>query len=68
MWDDNFLYRKPLRKVSKETRQAHQTNIRFYMTANATQGEMRKKGAVNMTIENLALNTIYFKGLLSLLF
>lgn len=42
MWDDNFLYRKSLRKVSKETRQAHQNNIRFYMTVSATQGEVEE--------------------------
>lgn len=42
MWDDNFLYRKSFRKVSRETRQAHQTNIRFYMTVNATQGELEE--------------------------
>lgn len=42
MWDDNFLYRKSLRKVSKETRQANQTNIGFYMTANATQEELEE--------------------------
>lgn len=42
MWDDNFLYRKSFRKVSRETRQAHQTNIRFYTTVNATQGELEE--------------------------
>lgn len=54
MWADNFLYRKSLGEVSKETMKAQQANTRFYMTANAmhpvSKRDFQETGAVNMNV------------------